>query len=69
MIKINKSYGQIEGTQPKLLHPVMVNKVNNFMYNTRDIEGTTSNSAFNRSHFMDVNILIYLRKEHNLEIT
>ena len=21
--------------------------------NTRDIEGTTSNSAFNRSHFMD----------------
>ena len=66
---MNKSYGQIEGTQPKLLHPKTVNKVNNFMYNTRDIEGTTSNSAFNRSHFMDVKFYIYFRKEHNLEIT
>jgi len=37
------------------------------MYNTSDIDGTTSNSAFNRSHFMDVFNFINHRKEHNLE--
>lgn len=59
VLKVNHSYGQIEGTQPKMLYP-QVNKVNNFMFNTRDIEGTTTNSAFNRSHMMDVTLISYL---------
>lgn len=63
MARLNQSYGQIDGTYPKKLHPTQVNKVNNFMLNTRDIEGTTSNSAFNRSHFMDV--ILYFMTEKN----
>jgi len=32
--------------------------------NTRDIEGTTSNSAFNRAHMMDVRMwILCLEKE------
>ncbi len=62
MTKVNSTYGHIEGNHPKKLHPTEVHKKNDLMYNTRDIEGTTSNSAFNRAHFMDVRLFFIVEK-------
>jgi len=52
-LKVNISYGDIQGNGPKKIYPANINKPN-LSLNTRDIEGTTANSTFMRSYFPDV---------------
>lgn len=51
--RLNATYGQIQGSEVRRMHPATVNKPS-MSLNTRDIEGTQANSFYARSHFVDV---------------
>lgn len=50
----NPVYGSIKGCEVRKLHPETVNRPNNLCLNTKDIEGSQSNSCFAKAHFLDV---------------
>lgn len=54
--KLNKNYGRIDGTNPRQMHPVSVNRPNNLCLDLNDIDGTKSNSCFSKAHFLEVKV-------------
>lgn len=62
---LNKKYGQIRGTAPKQMHPVQIspNRPQNTCLNIGDIDGTKTNSAYSRAHFIDVTYLDNVEKK------
>ena len=62
---LNTKYGEIKGTAPKQMHPVDISpkRPQNTCLNIGDIDGTKTNSAYSRAHFIDVTCLFMLEKE------
>lgn len=56
---LNSGYGRINGSEPKRMHPLSVNRANNLCLGIKDIEGTQANSFFAKSHFVDVRIYCF----------
>jgi len=50
---LNSNYGNINGTNPRRVHPLNVNRTNDMCFNVNDIEGTKSNSTYAKAHFLD----------------
>ncbi len=65
--QLNSGYGYINGNNPKQIHPLSVNRPNNFCLGIKDIDGSQANSFYSRSHFIDV-VLFLCRKGDSLEI-